>query len=128
MVCQFSLGWYVCSWLEEINRRQAEMVAARVSVEKMRQRNQALTAENENLKVLAETCPALHSGLSSVVHHQAEQGLEKSTTFLMSCYRTKLFLQVSSCACIGIRITVGLPRTRLRTQNTKRGLGSLKKM
>jgi hypothetical protein len=100
------------------------MVAARVSVEKMRQRNQALTAENENLKVLAETCPTLHSGLSSVV--QAEQGLEKSTTFLMSCYRTKLFLQVSSCACIGIRITVGLPRTRLRTQNTKRGLGSLK--
>jgi hypothetical protein len=50
----FLLGWYVCSWLEEINRRQAEMVAARVSVEKMRQRNQALTTENENLKVLAE--------------------------------------------------------------------------
>lgn len=50
----FLLGWNVCSWLEEINRRQAEMVAARVSVEKMRQRNQALTTENENLKVLAE--------------------------------------------------------------------------
>ncbi|KAH9311588.1 hypothetical protein KI387_026623, partial [Taxus chinensis] len=38
------------SWLDEINRRQAEMVAARVAAEKLRQRDQFLTTENEMLK------------------------------------------------------------------------------
>ncbi|KAG0556184.1 hypothetical protein KC19_11G032900 [Ceratodon purpureus] len=38
------------SWLEEIQRKQAEMVAARISAEKLRFRDDALTAENENLK------------------------------------------------------------------------------
>jgi kinesin family protein 15 len=40
-----------CSWLEEINRRQAEMMTARVAAEKLRQRNQEFGAENEALKV-----------------------------------------------------------------------------
>ena len=42
------------SWLEEIQRKQAEMIAARVSAEKLRFRDDALTAENESLKVVWE--------------------------------------------------------------------------
>ncbi|OVA15456.1 Kinesin [Macleaya cordata] len=38
-------------WLEEINRRHAEMVALRVASEKLRQRDQCLTTENEMLKM-----------------------------------------------------------------------------
>uniref|UniRef100_A0A7I4DZD3 Kinesin motor domain-containing protein n=1 Tax=Physcomitrium patens TaxID=3218 RepID=A0A7I4DZD3_PHYPA len=38
------------SWLEEIQRKQAEMVAARVTAEKMRFRDETLTAENDKLK------------------------------------------------------------------------------
>ncbi|CAK9206146.1 unnamed protein product [Sphagnum troendelagicum] len=37
-------------WLEEINKGQAEIVAARVSAEKFRQRDQVLTTENEKIK------------------------------------------------------------------------------
>ncbi|KAF6160589.1 hypothetical protein GIB67_019529 [Kingdonia uniflora] len=37
-------------WLEEINRRHAELVAAQVACEKLRQRDQLLTTENEMLK------------------------------------------------------------------------------
>ncbi|XP_057992919.1 kinesin-like protein KIN-12D isoform X2 [Hevea brasiliensis] len=37
-------------WLEEIDRRQAEMVAAQIALEKLRQRDQLLQAENEMLK------------------------------------------------------------------------------
>lgn len=40
-----------CSWLEEINRRQAEAVAARVSAEKLRLRDQNITAENDRFRV-----------------------------------------------------------------------------
>ena len=40
-----------CSWLEEINRRQAEMMTARVAAEKLRQRDQLCVAENEALKI-----------------------------------------------------------------------------
>ncbi|MCO5566578.1 hypothetical protein L7F22_020255 [Adiantum nelumboides] len=39
------------SWLEEINRRQAEMMTARVAAEKLRQRDQLLSMENETLKL-----------------------------------------------------------------------------
>ncbi|KAI5059960.1 hypothetical protein GOP47_0024380 [Adiantum capillus-veneris] len=39
------------SWLEEINRRQAEMMTARVAAEKLRQRDQLLSTELETLKV-----------------------------------------------------------------------------
>ncbi|KAL3700311.1 hypothetical protein R1sor_018333 [Riccia sorocarpa] len=39
------------SWLEEINRRQAESVAARVSAEKLRLRDSLLATDNEKLKV-----------------------------------------------------------------------------
>ncbi|XP_042507685.1 kinesin-like protein KIN-12D isoform X2 [Macadamia integrifolia] len=38
-------------WLEEINQKHAEMVAARIALEKLRQRDQFLTTENEMLKV-----------------------------------------------------------------------------
>ena len=38
-------------WLEEIDRKQAEMVAAQISLEKLRQRDQLLKTENEMLKV-----------------------------------------------------------------------------
>lgn len=41
----------IYSWLEEIQRKQAEMVAARVTAEKMRFRDETLTAENDKLKV-----------------------------------------------------------------------------
>lgn len=43
---------FLNSWLEEIQRKQAEMMAARAYAEKLRFRDEALTAENENLKVL----------------------------------------------------------------------------
>ncbi|KAK6916496.1 Kinesin motor domain [Dillenia turbinata] len=38
-------------WLEEIDRKQAELVAAHVALEKLHQRDRLLTAENEMLKV-----------------------------------------------------------------------------
>ncbi|XP_062092244.1 kinesin-like protein KIN-12D [Humulus lupulus] len=38
-------------WLEEIDRKQAEVVAAQVALEKLRQRDQLLKAENEMLKM-----------------------------------------------------------------------------
>lgn len=38
------------SWLDEINRRQAEMVAARIAAEKLRQRDQFLSTESDMLK------------------------------------------------------------------------------
>lgn len=38
-------------WLEEIDRKQAEMVAAHIAMEKLRQRDQLLKTENEMLKV-----------------------------------------------------------------------------
>ncbi|KAH9695744.1 kinesin-like protein KIN-12D [Citrus sinensis] len=37
-------------WLEEIERKQAEMVAAQIALEKLRQRDQMLKTENEMLK------------------------------------------------------------------------------
>lgn len=40
-------------WLEEIERKQAEMVAAQIALEKLRQRDQMLKTENEMLKVLS---------------------------------------------------------------------------
>ncbi|KAJ7549008.1 hypothetical protein O6H91_07G036300 [Diphasiastrum complanatum] len=44
------------SWLEEINRRQAEMVTARVAAEKLRLRDHMLTDENEKLKAENSIC------------------------------------------------------------------------
>ncbi|KAH9656269.1 kinesin-like protein KIN-12D [Citrus sinensis] len=38
-------------WLEEIERKQAEMVAAQIALEKLRQRDQTLKTENEMLKI-----------------------------------------------------------------------------
>ncbi|XP_068653780.1 kinesin-like protein KIN-12F isoform X2 [Aristolochia californica] len=38
-------------WLDEINRKQAEMVTMQVALEKLRQQDQFLTTENETLKV-----------------------------------------------------------------------------
>ncbi|XP_024021248.1 kinesin-like protein KIN-12D isoform X2 [Morus notabilis] len=38
-------------WLEEIDRKQAEVVAAQISLEKLRQRDHLLKAENEMLKM-----------------------------------------------------------------------------
>lgn len=40
-------------WLEEIERKQAELMAALVALEKMRQQDQLLATENEMLKVEA---------------------------------------------------------------------------
>ncbi|XP_024388572.1 kinesin-like protein KIN-12F [Physcomitrium patens] len=39
------------SWLEDLNRRHAEIVASRISADKMRQRDQELSAENDKLKL-----------------------------------------------------------------------------
>ena len=38
-------------WLEEIDRKQAELVAAQIALEKLRQREKLLSTENEKLKV-----------------------------------------------------------------------------
>lgn len=38
-------------WLQEVDRKQAELVAAQISLEKLRQRDQSLKTENEILKV-----------------------------------------------------------------------------
>lgn len=40
-------------WLEEIERKQAELMAALVALEKLRQQDQLLATENEMLKVEA---------------------------------------------------------------------------
>lgn len=52
-VSVFPIQTVCCRWLEEINKGQAEIVAARVSAEKFRQRDQVLTTENEKMKVLS---------------------------------------------------------------------------
>ncbi|CAM6102761.1 unnamed protein product [Calypogeia fissa] len=51
------------SWLEEINRRQAEAVAARVSAEKLRLRDETLTAENDKFR---EECHALRKRVADL--------------------------------------------------------------
>ncbi|XP_015163781.1 phragmoplast orienting kinesin 2 isoform X1 [Solanum tuberosum] len=38
-------------WIEEIERKQAEMVVAQIALEKLRQRNHLLTTENEMIKM-----------------------------------------------------------------------------
>ena len=38
-------------WLQEMDRKQADMVAAQIALEQLRQRDQLLRAENEMLKV-----------------------------------------------------------------------------
>lgn len=38
-------------WLDDIERKQAEMVASQIALEKLHQRVQLLTAENDMLKV-----------------------------------------------------------------------------
>lgn len=38
-------------WLEEIERKQVEMIAAQVALEQLRQRDRLLTTENEMFKV-----------------------------------------------------------------------------
>lgn len=38
-------------WLEEIDRKQAELVAAQITLEKLRQQDQSLRTETEMLKV-----------------------------------------------------------------------------
>lgn len=47
----YEFSTFLPRWLEEIDRRQAEMVAAQIALEKLRQRDQLLQAENEMLKV-----------------------------------------------------------------------------
>ena len=42
---------YFDRWLEEIDRKQAELVAAQIALEKLHQRDQLLKTENEMLKV-----------------------------------------------------------------------------
>ncbi len=39
------------SWLEEIKQRQAEVLAARLSTDKLRERDKRLVAENNKFKV-----------------------------------------------------------------------------
>lgn len=38
-------------WLQEMDRKQAELVAAQIALENLRQRHQLLKTENEMLKV-----------------------------------------------------------------------------
>lgn len=49
--CVSLLCALLCRWLEEIDRKQAEMVAAQIALEKLRQRDQLHKTENEMLKV-----------------------------------------------------------------------------
>jgi hypothetical protein len=41
----------LCSWLDEIHQKQSELGTARITVEKLRQREQFLVAEIDLLKV-----------------------------------------------------------------------------
>jgi hypothetical protein len=41
----------LCSWLDEIHQKQSELGTARITVEKLRQREQFLVAELDLLKV-----------------------------------------------------------------------------
>lgn len=53
ILCCLSFFFKLCNfrWLEEIDRKRAEVVAAQISLEKLRQRDHLLKAENEMLKV-----------------------------------------------------------------------------
>lgn len=45
------LKTFFIRWLQEVDRKQAELVAAQIALEKLRQRDQSLKTENEMLKV-----------------------------------------------------------------------------
>ena len=51
LILLLSFCAYVCSWTEEINQRQCEMVAARVAAETLRQKEQVLIDEIEKFRV-----------------------------------------------------------------------------
>lgn len=51
MLLHFSFVLLIIRWIEEIERKQAEMVAAQIALEKLRQRDHLLTTENEMIKV-----------------------------------------------------------------------------
>lgn len=47
----FFFFFLLIRWIEEIERKQAEMVAAQIALEKLRLRDHLLTTENEMIKV-----------------------------------------------------------------------------
>ncbi|KAM7474929.1 hypothetical protein LguiB_022172 [Lonicera macranthoides] len=69
-------------WLEEIERKQAEMVAAQIALEKLRQRDRLLTTENEMFKAAGVTRPASEISLSV-----AEESLEQLKNRVISLER-----------------------------------------
>ncbi|KAM0954568.1 hypothetical protein DsansV1_C01g0012431 [Dioscorea sansibarensis] len=74
---------YLTSWLEEINQRKVEMLTCQVKVERLQQRDQLLTAQNEMLKLdkmnlhrkiaeMDETVKKL-AGPQSIIRDQIQQ-------------------------------------------------------
>nr|XP_024376844.1 kinesin-like protein KIN-12F isoform X2 [Physcomitrium patens] len=61
------------SWLEEISRKQSELVAAQDAVNRLRERERVLCAENENLKVELRTQQKIAGGLKQEVEKLSGQ-------------------------------------------------------
>jgi len=51
MILTLTFCFFVCSWVEEINLRQCEIVTARVAAENLHQKEQVLTDEIEKFRV-----------------------------------------------------------------------------
>ncbi len=56
------------SWLDEINQRQSELGAARITIEKLRQKEHFMVAEIELLKVCHVYLPLLAVNLSPFLY------------------------------------------------------------
>ncbi|XP_031480769.1 kinesin-like protein KIN-12F isoform X2 [Nymphaea colorata] len=109
-------------WIDEINRRHAEMVAAQISCEKLRQKEQFLTIENDMLKmenttqkkkvVELETEVKKLSGqqnLQQRIHHHAKIKEENN---LLKVHNEELAVKVRSTETLLVRVNDELARYR----------------
>ncbi|CAN6449393.1 unnamed protein product [Victoria cruziana] len=109
-------------WMEEINRRHAEMVAAQISCEKLRQKEQFLTIENNMLKmenttqkkkvVELETEVKKLSGqqnLQQRIHHHAKI---KEENHLLRVQNEELAAKLRNTETLFIRVNDELARYR----------------
>ncbi|KAL2457752.1 Phragmoplast orienting kinesin 2 [Forsythia ovata] len=109
-------------WLEEIERKQSEMVAAQVTLEKLSQKDQLLTTENEMLKVdninhkkrvmeLEAEVKKLsgHQNLQQRIHHHTKIKEENN---LLKCKNEDLSIKLRRTEAILSRVKEELARFR----------------
>ncbi|CAI9769118.1 unnamed protein product [Fraxinus pennsylvanica] len=109
-------------WLEEIERKQAEMVAAQFTLEKLSQKDQLLTTENEMLKAdsinqkkkvmeLEAEVKQLsgHQNLQHRIHHHTKI---KAKNNLLKCQNEDLSIKLRRTEAILSRVKEELARFR----------------